>query len=116
MGWEDVDFLATGFLNFDMSSFLIFCFFSFPWAGLGASSSWLGTYVGLGLGSIKSRALDSCGVTFSFSFLSLSTSANFPHSLLRTLLSLCFVLSHFSSEDQSENGPEVNDLGHNLDI
>ena len=64
IGWEDVGFLATGFLNFDMSNFLIFCFFSFFVVGIGASSLWLSTYVELGLGSIKSVALDLCGVEF----------------------------------------------------
>ena len=47
-GCEYVGFLATGFLNFDMSSFLIFCFLSFSGAGIGASSFWLGIYVWLG--------------------------------------------------------------------
>ena len=42
MGWEDVGLLAAECLNFDMSIFPTFCFFSFSGAGIGASFSWIG--------------------------------------------------------------------------
>ena len=78
MGWEDAVFVATGVLNFNMSSLLIVCFFFFTGTGIGASSLWLDVCVGFGLGLIRSGALDMHGVApssflFLFSLLPLDT-------------------------------------------
>ena len=98
LGWEDVIYIIGGFLSFNKSSFLTFCFYSR--AGIGVSSLWLGP-----------GSLDLGEAVFCYSLLILSSSAYCLHSLFWILLifslSSQFVLLQLSSEDQSVNGAAV---------
>ena len=91
IGWEDVGFLAAGFLNFGMSSFLIVCFLSF--SGPGAGGLVGGKFC---LSPSKSGAHE---WVLSFTSLLLSSSAIFLSCIFMAslILSLSLCLAPFQS-------------------